>query len=121
MPADKLVQYISDFQKPQEDAGHIKYCHEVNAVRHMSLREDCVTNVEDPSTQCQPTAHVADGKLPRRFTVDVTSYSPCDDRLNAAVKRSRFSANAGVRAGELPGEASTRHVCCGGDVEPTLA
>jgi hypothetical protein len=103
VPADKIVEYMTAFQKPQVQEDRVRFCHEVNAVSNL---ENCDPE-QNPSSE-------GDASLPRRFSLDITAHSPCTERVNDVVKATRFHANLTVRQTPLPGAATApHHVCCG--------
>lgn len=96
VPADRAVEYLNAFQQPQSEAGRIRYCQEVDEVKP----RQCTHKPKKDTT------------LTPRFELNVTSFKPCDDKLNAAVKEKGFSAGEG-RESQLPGMTSVSRVCCG--------
>jgi cation diffusion facilitator CzcD-associated flavoprotein CzcO len=93
VPADSVVEYMNDFARPQTEAGRIRYCHDVQAIRQV---EGCA----------------AEGATAERFVLSVAAHSPCDDAYNTAVKSTRFSSNLTTRTTPLPGAQSSQEICC---------
>jgi hypothetical protein len=105
VPADTLVDYMNDFAAPQAAAGHIRFCHEVQAVLAV---EGCAGGSMPRGDQAEAQLHNT-----TRFVVRVAAHKPCDDNYNDAVKRTRFSAHDATRASKLPGQQASTAVCCG--------
>ena len=86
------------------------FCHEVRAVRPLRV---CGAASGGGGCGTAPGPGGEGGGrgpgLPRRFRLELAAHTPCDEALNAAVKRTRFSAREATRRSALPGNVTTRH------------
>ena len=106
VPADTVVSYLGAFSKPQEQAGRIRYCHEVQEVRSLSggsATESCGTDAGGGEAAKTPAP---------RFSLTVTAAVPCGDELNDAVLRTRFSSNESLRGSPLPAASTSSSTFC---------